>query len=643
MIERTGRLLCALVAAASTVAPDALALSDADEDVVLTPLRTETPPDQVASAMTVITGEELRQRQTRFVADALRAVPGLAVSRTGGVGGLTQVRIRGAEADHTLVMMDGIVVNDPVSGGYDFANLLVDDIERIEVIRGPQSVLYGSDAAAGVIHVITKRGRNGLTGRASYEHGSQNTNSGWGSVSGGTDRTRFSVSGHTLATRGISHADRDRGHHDEDEFRDWSLGGTVDWSPANVVDLGGSMKLIRSRIEDDDFGPVDGGNRTRLDQFFGGGYARFQFFDGRVQPQFRMSYTDTERDRWDRDAPGNPKTSWSDGERIHLDFQTNVAVDEATTLIFGIDKDREKGETDVIDDHVWTTGYFAQAQYAWRNRAFLTAGARLDDHDEFGTHATYRFTGSYHFASTGTRLKATWGTGFHAPNMIDLYFEDPFFVGNPDLDPERTRGWDVGIEQLLFGEGLRLGVTYFETRTKDLIAFVDRFPAQSTVENIESSTARGFEVSLAARPERRLTLVGSYTYTRTRSCRRVDFTVPRRRCVRSSRGDGDTHDALPRRPYHLASLNVNYRPLEPVEFDLGIYYNGRAEDTRSSFPDAGRKLDDFTLVNLAASFQLTRHVRIFGRVENMFDDDYEEITDYGSVGRSFYGGAEFGF
>ncbi len=621
--ERNRRVLYALLAGASlAIAPDVLALTD-DEEPVVTPTRTEVPRDQIASSITVITGEELRERQIRFVSDALRAVPGVSVSRTGGVGGLTSVRIRGGEADHTMVLLDGMEISDPVSGGYDFGNLMVDDIERIEIVRGPQSVLYGGDAASGVIQIVTRRGHKGLSGSGRYEHGSHNTNGGWGTLAGGTERTRFSLSGHTYATRGISHADRDRGFHDEDEFRDWSAGGTFDLFPRNDVDLGGSIKWISSRVDFDDFGPVDGNNRTRLQQFFGTGFAKLRLWQDRVHPQLRVSYTGTDRDNYDRDLPGSPKTSFSDGERVEIDFQTEVEIGETTQLVLGVDSKREKAETDAVDDDVRTTGYFGEAHYAWANRLFLTAGARIDDHEEFGTQESYRFTSAYNLGTT-TQLKATWGTGFRAPSLLDLHFDSVFFIGNPDLEPERTRGWDVGVEREIFDGLARLGVTYFENRTKDLIVFVGApFPAPGTVENVNKSTARGIEVTLFSRPTDEFTIHGAYTYMRTR--------------------DSETHDALPRRPYHVASFNASYRPVARLGIDLAIYYNGRADDTRSFFPDQGQKLDAYTLVNLAASFDVNKRLRIFGRIENMFDDDYQEVTNYGSVGRTAYGGVELRF
>jgi len=615
----TKRLRALLAVTCLAIAPRAYAWTD-DEEPVVTPTRTEVPRDQIASSMTVITGDELRERQVRFVVDALRAVPGVAVSRSGGEGGLTSVRIRGGEADHTMVLLDGMEINDPVAGGYDFANLMVDDIERIEIVRGPQSVLYGGDAAAGVIQIVSRRGRKGLSGSGRFENGSNNTNGGWGTLAGGTERTRFSLSGHSYATRGISHSDRDRGNHDEDEFRDWSTGGTFDLFPTDEVDLGGSFRWTGSRIDFDGFPPPDfvlgdEDNRTQLDQFFGNGFVKLRLWEDRVRPQLLIAYTDTDRDNYDRGAPGNPKTSSSDGERVQIDFQTEVEIDEGTRLVFGVDSKRERAETDSVDDDVWMAGYFGDAQYAWANRLFLTAGARIDDHQEFGTQDSYRFTGAYQLAST-TRLMATWGTGFRAPSLIDLYFDDPTFIGNPDLDPESTRGWDVGVEQEVLGGLAGLGVSYFETRTKDLIVFVPG--AVGTLENVDKSTARGIEASFFSRPIDQLTLQGAYTYMRTRN--------------------SETHDPLARRPYHVASFNGNYRPIPRLGIDLAVYYNGRADDS-----GPGQKLDDYTLVNLGLSFDVTARLRIYGRVENMFDDDYEEVTDYGSIGRSYYGGAELRF
>jgi vitamin B12 transporter len=598
---------------------------EAAEPHVITATRTETPPEQVASAISVITREELDQRQVRYVADALRAIPGLAVNRSGSFGATTQVRMRGAEGNHTLVLIDGIEMNDPAFSEYDFGNLLVGDIERIEVLRGPQSVLYGSEAIGGVINILSRRPEPGFEATGRFELGGLRTKSGSLELRGADETSWFTLNGQGTWTHGAYHADRDNGNYDEDGFREYSVAARLGFTPTEAFGLDGSFRLTRSRAGVDGFDgslPADADLKTYIDQFYGIVNARFRLFEGRLDSRFSAAFTDSERDNEGFDALESPVDTFSDGERIKLEFQTALELDESSQLVLGAESEREKAENGgTIDDHVWTAGYFAEYQLAVRERLFLTAGMRLDDHQLFGTHPTYRLTAAYQIPATGTKLKATWGTGFTSPTMDELFpdlrcFDFICFEGNPDLQPERSKGWDVGIEQALFDERLNLDVTYFENQVKDLIA-LDFFASPATSTNVNKSRARGVEVALTARPQENLDLSASYTFTWTHS--------------------DETHDRLLRRPPHIGSLVLNYRPLARANVNVGVYYNGRQDDW------AQTTLGDYVLVHLGLSWEATARLTLFGRVENLFDDEYEEVNEFGSVGRTAYAGLELRF
>jgi vitamin B12 transporter len=589
---------------------------------VISATRTEMPPEQVASAISVITREELDERQVRYVSDALRAVPGLAVNRAGSFGGLTQVRIRGAEGNHTLVLIDGIEMNDPSFSEYDFGNLLVGDIERIEVLRGPQSVLYGSEAIGGVINILTRQAEAGFEATGRFELGGQRTKSGSLEIRGASELSWFTLNGQGTWTNGAYHADRDNGHYDEDGFREYSVAARLGFTPTEAFELDSSFRLTRSRVGVDGFDfisglPADADQKTYVDQFYGIVNARFGLLEGRLETRFSGALTDSKRDNDGFDASGFPVDTTSDGQRIKLEFQTDVEINEHNQLVLGAESEREKADNgNTVDDHVWTAGYFAEYQLAVRERLFLTTGVRIDDHQRFGTQPTYRLTAAYRIPATGTKLKATWGTGFSSPTMDDLFFNSPFFVGNPDLDPERSKGWDVGIEQALFDERLNLELTYFENRVKDLIA-LDTSVFPWTVTNVNKSRTRGVELGLMARPLENLDLSAAYTFTWTHS--------------------DETHDRLLRRPPHIGSLVLNYRPLERANVNLGVYYNGRQDD----WPQT--TLRDYVLVNLGLSWEASAKLTLFGRVENLFDDDYEEVNGFGSAGRTAYAGLELRF
>lgn len=619
-------LACGLLLGGLVGLPRLALAFEAAEPRVISATRTEMPPEQVASAISVITREELDQRQVRYVSDALRAVPGLAVNRSGSFGGTTQVRIRGAEANHTLVLFDGIEMNDPYADEYDFGNLLVGDIERIEVLRGPQSVLYGSEAIGGVINIITRRAEPGFAANGRFELGGLRTKSGLLELRGADETSWFTLNSQGTWTNGAYHADRDNGNHDEDGFREYSVSARLGFTPTETFELDSSFRLTRSRVGLDGYdwisGPADADLKTYVDQFYGIVNARFKLLEGRLDSRFSAAFTDSEREGEALDSSGSPDDWFWDGERIKLEFQTALEIDESSQLVLGAESEREKAEDgSAVDDHVWTAGYFAEYQLAVRDRLFLTAGGRIDDHQRFGTHPTYRLTAAYRIPATGTKLKATWGTGFTSPTMLDLFPPRSCslygcFEGNPDLDPERSKGWDVGIEQALFDERLNLDVMYFENRVKDLIVFYSPAPGLSTMKNVEKSKARGVEVSLMATPMENLDLSGAYTFTWTRN--------------------DETRDKLARRPPHIGSLVVNYRPLERANVNLGVYYNGRQDD-------AGRSLRDYWLVHLGLSWEAAERLTLFGRVANLFDKDYEEVNGYGSVGRTAYAGLELHF
>jgi vitamin B12 transporter len=615
-------LACGLVLGGLVGLPRlALAFEAAEPRVI------SAPPEQVASAISVITREELDQRQVRYVSDALRAVPGLAVNGAGSFGGTTQVRIRGTEGNHTLVLIDGIEMNDPAFSEYDFGNLLVGDIERIEVLRGPQSVLYGSEAIGGVINILSRRAEAGFEATGRFELGGLRTKSGSVEVRGASELSWFTLNGQGTWTNGAHHADRDNGNYDEDGFREYSVSARLGFTPTEAFELDSSLHLTRSRVGVDGFDgsfPADADLKTYIDQFYGIVNARFRLLEGRLDSRFSAAFTDSERDNKGFDAVEAPVDTFSDGERIKLEFQTSMAIDEISQLVLGAESEREKGENGgTIDDHVWTAGYFAEYQLAVRDRLFLTAGGRIDDHQRFGTQPTYRLTAAYRIPETGTKLKATWGTGFAAPTMDELFpdlrcFDFICFKGNPDLDPERSKGWDVGIEQALFDERLNLDVMYFENRVKDLIA-LDFLASPATSTNVNKTRTRGVEVALMARPLENLDLSAAYTFTWTHS--------------------DETHDRLLllRRPPHVGSLVLNYRPLERANINLGVYYNGRQDD----WPQT--TLRDYVLVNLGLSWEASAKLTLFGRVENLFDKEYEEVKGFGSVGRTAYAGLELRF
>ncbi|RJP19760.1 MAG: TonB-dependent receptor [Candidatus Abyssobacteria bacterium SURF_5] len=610
------------------------------EPVVVTATRMETPIREVAASITVISEEEIVREQKIVVLDVLRGEPGLDIVQTGGPGGQASAFIRGAKSDHTLVLIDGIEMNDPSSPvrAFNFADLTTENIERIEVLRGPQSTLYGSDAIGGVINIITKKGSGKPRFYVSGEYGSYETFHETAGVSGGTDLVNYSLGISRLDTDGISAADEDDGNGEEDAYENTSVSTRVGWTPANILGLDFILRYYDTEVELDGFDPVtfrfaDDPNSTEdTEALFLRAQARTFFFDSFWEQTLGVSFTDYRRrlrDDFDSAHPVDRSRSSYDGDLLKFDWQHNLALHDTNTLTVGVETEEEslKFHTffdsggfimeDVFDEKsVRTTGYFLQDQIKLWDRFFTTLGIRLDDHEEFGSEVTYRIASAYLIPEFGTKLKATYGTGFKAPTLYQLFgAADPFFgpVGNPNLDPETSEGWDAGFEQEVLDGRITFGATYFRNEFDDLIDFL----FGSGYVNIDEAEAEGVEVFAAVQPCEKLLVRANYTRTETE--------------------DKSTGEDLLRRPENKAGLDTTYRFLEKGIVNLGIIYVGDRLDV------GNEDLGGYTLVNLAASYDISENVRVFGRIENLFDRDYHEVSNYGTAGVSAHAGLKLLF
>lgn len=580
----------------------------------------------LGSSATVIKPVDLSDRQTRVVSDVLRDVPGVSVNRTGPVGGLTQVRIRGAEGNHTLVLIDGIEAADPYSGEYDFASLVADPGARIEVLRGEQSSLYGSDAIGGVINYITASGREmpGFAGR--IEAGSFNTVNGAARGAGTLAGVDYAVGGSYLGTGGFVVAPggtRDIGS------RIGTLNGKLGYEVAGVS-LRGVVRYTHSEadLNDQDYAvtgnAIDAGGTYRNDAFYSLLGARFGTADGHWSNDVSAQYADTDRALFD-DA-GN-ETSGNTGRRIKGSYVSSLKLgDERVShqITGAVDYEREEfrgtsafitGANPFRDTTNW--GLVGQYQLTVGERLGLGASVRHDDNNRFRNATTWRAQGSYRF-DFGTRLHAAGGEGVKAPNFSELFGYSPTsgFVGNPNLKPERSYGWEAGAEQsFLDGRG-RVDVTYFHAVLRDKIVSVFA-PTYTVVNAAGRSPHEGVEVSANLALPAGFRFDGSYTY--------LD-------------AEDEADATLIRRPKHIGSANLAWRAADDrFGANVTVRYNGRALDTNfATF--ATERLDDYTLVNLNGDVQLTPGLSLYGRVENLFDKDYREVVGFRTVGRAAYAG-----
>lgn len=599
------------------------------DTVVVTATRTEKELRNTGSSITVIDAEEIADRQLFTVGDLLRDVPGVDVVQTGGIGTTTTVSIRGASSGQTLVLIDGIEMNDPSTPGnlFDFADLMTDDIERIEILRGPQSTLYGSNAIGGVINIITKKGKGKPKYSLSAEGGSYGTYKILGSVNGATDLINYNFSGSRLETQGFSAADEDLpGNSEDDGYRNTTINAGLGITPLDNLDIQWNVRYNDAKKDLDNCGGpycdnlVRGAENQQLNTGLKGDLS---LFDGFWDQSLSLAYTYV--DRIDRDpSPGSflPFSEF-EGNKFKVLWQNNLKLHETNTLTLGIEDEEEWMETNAISRKSQNTaGYFLQDQINLWDRSYTTAGVRYDDNNRFGGKVTWRVTQLVAIDEIGTRLKGSYGTGFKTPSLFQLFAPpDPFFgpIGNPNLQPETSRGWDIGFEQTLWEEQILFGGNYFNNRFEDLIDFT-----AVGYRNIDSASSRGFEGFVEISPLEGLTMRGNYTYTRSH--------------------DDSTGLSRLRLPENKGSININYNFLQHANVNLNIVVVGERDDLNfSSFPFNRVTLPGYSVVNLAGSYDVNQYLKAFLRIDNLFDKEYQEVFGFGTSGVSAFGGIRLSY
>ncbi|MDM7994372.1 MAG: TonB-dependent receptor [Acidobacteriota bacterium] len=604
-----------------------------DVIVVVTAARTETPTREVANSISVITSREMEELQKTTVLDVLRTVPSLDIVQAGGAGKTSSVFMRGAKSEHTLVLMDGVEMNDPISAGrsFDLANLTTDNIERIEILRGPQSTLYGSDAIGGVINIITKTGKGKPSGFVAFEGGAFESLKESAGISGGGERINYSFGFSRMDTAGISVANSRDGNSERDGYGNTTFSGKFGITPAQGFDIDILYRRVDSSADLDNEGGAGGEDvnyTLSSKQNFLRAQTRLSLFQGRWNQKIGFSLSDHDgRYRNDADAahPFDVMRNTYDGRMYKFDWQNNFQISGTNALTFGLETEEEEGASYYYSDSAWgeyesvfpdktarTTGIYLQDQVRLGGRWFTTFGVRLDTHSQFGTKDTYHIASAYVFESTGTKLKMTYGTGFKTPSLYQLYST----YGNEGLRPERSTGWDAGIEQSFANGKLSMSAGYFDNRFDEMVDFNS---ATFRYANIANAISRGLEIGLSAQTSDRLTVRGSYTYTDTE--------------------DKATGLDLLRRARHKIGLDADYRFLARGSVNVNIIHAGRRYDTDYSvYPYARVELSRYVLVNLGAMYDLTRHLRLFGRVDNLLNSDYEEVKGYGTPGVSAFGG-----
>jgi len=601
--------------------------------VVISATKTSTSTLELANSITVIDSSEIASRGKINVFELLKTEYGVSYTTQGPIGTLSNISIRGGNSGNTVVLVDGIKMNlasDP-SNVYDFANLTTDQISRIEILRGPQSLLYGSDALSGVVNIITKKGSGRPSVSLFAEGGSYNSFKGALGITGSTNAFNYTLSLSRTKSDGFSAAGEKYGNTEKDgyEGNNFSTRLGYDFNNNSYVNL--FLRFIKTDADYDQHGGEFGDDPTykyKQEEFVSRVEGGFNLFDGLWDQKIGFSYLKNVR-KYNYDSTlNNPSSSRSlyDGKRYTVDWLNNFNITEDHKLIFGFDAETEQATTQfflnsafgpfesiIPESKATIFGFYLQDQLKLGNSFFATSGIRYDNHDKFGSAVTFRFAPAYIFWQTGTKLKATIGTGFKAPSIFYLY--DPFF-GNENLDPERSIGWDAGVEQFFFKQSISFGVTYFHNRFTDLIGLDDNFKSI----NIDEAETKGIEVFFNVNALSDLKIKANYTFLETKD---------------KSEGSPDKDMPLLRRPKHKAALITTYRFLERGDITMEIVYVGKRDDKDfSTFPASRVTMSDYTIVNFAAQFDVTDWITINGRIENIFDKDYEEVLGYATYGFS---------
>jgi vitamin B12 transporter len=600
------------------------------EEFVVTASAMPLEPAKVGSAVSVITAGDLDTQGVQYASDALRHVPGVAVSRTGSFGGQTQIRMRGAEGNHVLVLVDGVEVAQQGSGEFDFSSLLSTGIERIEVLRGPQSGLYGANAMAGVVNVITASGLGGTAADLSLEAGDFHTRHAAFSARGGGDAVHGAI---TVAYRESFFNAAPNGS-EEDGDENTSVFGRGTFEVSNVLELDGSFRFLDKRNESDgvDFtgGPlqglaIDAPDYADTDDRQIAAGATWSVNDGRWVTRVYGNY-------FEGGSEGGVFAFGSEATREQLGFTSTaeIGMGSATARHFITGFVQHEDETyrnthpfdpsQVPEQSRTTLGTGFEYRGEFSERTFFSGMARTDANDGFEDATTYRATLAQLVGDRGSRIHASYGTGVTNPTFFEQFgFTPGTFVGNPNLEPEEVAGWDFGYEQRFADGRVSFDVTYFDADLENEI--VEVFPS---IENdTGTSPRRGVELAFRGELGARLYLSSAFTYT--------DAEDP----------DGTKEI---RRPEHTASLDLSYATASGrARVYGGVIYNGRMldNDFRNffvSFAAEKSPLPSYTLVNVGGSVYLGDNVEIYARVDNLFDEDYEDVIGYNTAGRGLYAG-----
>lgn len=567
-----------------------------------------------ANAITVIDSEQIKLRAAQSVSDLLRDVPGLAVSSYGALGSLTSIRARGSESNHLVVLIDGVEVNDPSqSDMLNWGTLSAADIERIEIIRGPQSSLRGSDAVAGVVNIITSQANQALSADVFSEYGSRATSKNGFSLGHKSGKFSVRLGATHLETDGIN-IQPSTGN-DIDGYHNTGINLKAGYQYSDQLNLSLTSRKTTGMNEFDGFPEAQSSDFSRFHNKLS---ADYNSADGLWSHAVSLADSDFENDNFKQEESqlvANGSTSSSKQNYQYIGSRFWQEKDQR--LSFALEREKE----DYKQQGGWAFGADANklvsrntdsvtVEYRFDpiESVTLAASARKDDNDFFGKSNTQRLEAVYQ-QSDSLRLRGAWGTAVKNPTFTELYGIYSGFQSNPNLNPEESESWELGLDTSMADERIQLGATYFNAQLTDEIGSSCDANWTCTPINIEGiSDRQGVELSTSFAVSESLLINASYTHT-------------------DSQDPAGVEEQL--RAKHIGSVNVAWQPKSDTKVNINIQHNGSQTDY--GFPNPVM-LDAYTLVNVNANYAASDEMDIYLSLNNLFDEDYQQVNGYETLG-----------
>jgi vitamin B12 transporter len=605
-------LFLACLACGAPLYADEVENAELDDTLFVYGVRLDQPATEVGSSVSVLTADDIDALGSSFLVDAIATLPGVTINQNGSFGGAATLRIRGASSAQTLVIIDGVVVNDPTSpgGGYDFSRIDPANVDRVEVLKGPQSTLWGTDAIGGVVNIVTKRPEEGLNGNVFAETGSYNSYRGGAEIEGASERFNFRLAATGISTDGISKADEINGNTEKDGHDSNTLSAKGGLRLAGDARLQASLLWSDAESDFDSFSFGDQGNVadgdevSKTEELVGNISLHLPLFNGRLDNVLLAGYSDIDRRSFSDGMPGFS----SKGDRKIYRYQGTVQVSDDHRLAFGA----EQEDSTANGDSTSINGLFALYELQLLESLTMTAGIRRDDHERFDAETTGRLAVAYNPHDQVT-LRASWGEGFKAPTLFQTtYFCCGATEANPNLKPERSSAYDVGVVLRTSDARGEIGLTWFDQDIDDLIDFSFGIGGY---ENIAKATSSGVEIDGHYRLTEWLDAAIRYSY------------------IDAKDGNGDK---LIRVPEHSGNFLFSMNPDGRLSGTLLVKYNGEEQDPNGI-------VAAWTRVDLSGHFALSESLRLYARIENLLDEQYQQIIGYGTPGLSGHVGARLSF